>query len=405
MTISDASKFSATDSVLGYLYQLRVALLWALRRLKGDNAFLVSIETLDDVTFEQPDRKPTDLLQTKLHRNRDTTITDASVDLWKTLRVWIEGTNAKEIPAGTTLQLLTTATAPPGTIAAHLRAVSRDPDAAVKAMESTAQSSSNKDNVVAYREFLKLDAAGRRALADRIVVLDQAPSTDDIDSGLKAEVFWAVDRKHHDAFLERLEGWWLRRAIRQLTSCDCRDRIAGTEIEQQMADLREGFKQDALPIDEDVLNALVDEAMLSKHESSAFVRQLELVAASKRRIANAVRDYYRAFEQRSRWVRNDLLRVGEMEAYERRLLEHWEAVFEAMKNELGAEVAEAERQRAGRDVLAWADSATLPMRSSVIEPFVSRGSLHMLADEIRLGWHPDFRDRLSALLARKENVA
>jgi hypothetical protein len=46
------SQFSAADAALGYLYQVRVALLWALRRLKSQTEFLVSIETLDDVTFE-----------------------------------------------------------------------------------------------------------------------------------------------------------------------------------------------------------------------------------------------------------------------------------------------------------------------------------------------------------------
>jgi hypothetical protein len=405
MTTQQSSAFSAADSVLGYLYQLRVALLWALRRLKIDNTFLVSIETLDDVAFEGASGVLTDLLQTKLHRNRETTITDASVDLWKTLRVWIEGIKDNQVPSGTVLQLLTTATAPDGTIAARLRTQNRDGDAALKAMESTAQSSTNKENAAAYAAFLALDLQGRRALVDSIIVLDQAPSTSDLDADLRAEVFWAVDRAHHDAFLQRLEGWWLRRCIKQLTSDDRSDRISGTELEQQMADLREGFKQDALPIDDDVLNTIIDEATYAKHETSNFVRQLELIAASKKRIASAVRDYYRAFEQRSRWVRNDLLHVGECEKYERRLLEHWEAVFEAMKNELGAEVAEAERQRAGRDVLKWAETATLPMRSSVTEPFVSRGSLHMLADEIRLGWHPEFRDKISALLAPKENVA
>ena len=405
VTSSDPSKFSATDSVLGYLYQLRVALLWALRRLKIDNTFLVSIETLDDVTFERPSGVASDLLQTKLHRNRDTTITDASVDLWKTLRVWIEGTNAGDIPPGTTLQLLTTATAPIGTIAAHLRTDNRNNDAAISAMEATAQSSTNKENAAAYKVFLALDLAARRSLVGAIVVLDQAPSSQDLDSDLKAEVFWAVDRKHHDAFLQRLEGWWLRRAIKQLTSSDHSDRISGTELEAHMVDLREQFKQDSLPIDDDLLNAVVDQATYAKHESSVFVQQLELVAATKKRIANAVRDYYRAFEQRSRWLRNDLLLVGEMEGYERRLLEHWDAAFEAMRNELGAEIAEAEKQQAGRDVLRWAESATLPMRSNVTEPFVSRGSLHMLADEVRLGWHPEFRDRVTALLTPKESVA
>jgi hypothetical protein len=38
-------------------------------------------------------------------------------------------------------------------------------------------------------------------------------------------VFWAVERKFHDAFIERLEGWWLRRCLKQLASADVAVRI------------------------------------------------------------------------------------------------------------------------------------------------------------------------------------
>jgi hypothetical protein len=50
--VTGKTSFSAADSALGYLYQVRIALLWALRRFKTDNDFVVSLETLDDVTFE-----------------------------------------------------------------------------------------------------------------------------------------------------------------------------------------------------------------------------------------------------------------------------------------------------------------------------------------------------------------
>ena len=73
--------FSAADSALGYLYQVRVALLWALRRLKIDDNFVISLETLDDVTFETKGGKPEELLQDQHHRNREATLTDASEDL------------------------------------------------------------------------------------------------------------------------------------------------------------------------------------------------------------------------------------------------------------------------------------------------------------------------------------
>jgi hypothetical protein len=172
-----------------------------------------------------------------------------------------------------------------------------------------------------------------------------------------------------------------------------------------MSDLRESFRQDSLPIDDDLLAFDLDEATQAAHADSMFVRQLEIITAGKKRIAAAVRDYYRAFEQRSRWLRDDLLLVGDLSRYERTLIEEWELVFEGVKDALGETAAEDAKQKAAHEVLRWAETVSLPIRPSVTTPFVTRGSLHMLADEARLGWHPDFQDRLGALLVANEPSA
>lgn len=80
-------------------------------------------------------------------------------------------------------------------------------------------------------------------------------------------------------------------------------------------------------------------------------------------------------------------------------------MFEAMRDELGAKATEEAQQKAARDVLTWVESVLLPIRVGVTEPFVCRGSLHMLADEPRIGWHPEFRDRLAMLLSSAETGA
>jgi hypothetical protein len=165
-----------------------------------------------------------------------------------------------------------------------------------------------------------------------------------------------------------------------------------------MSDLREQFKQDALPIDLELLDFNPDDAAVAAHASSVFVHQLNLASAGKRRVTAAVRDYYRAFEQRSRWLRNDLLMVGDVDNYERRLVEEWELNFEAMRDELGDSAADDAKTSAARKVLEWAEKTNIPIRPAVTEPFVTRGSLHMLADELRVGWHLEFKERLSHLL-------
>ena len=404
------SPFSAADSALGYLYQVRVALLWSLRRARTGTNFLVSLETLDDVTFESlqaTGSKPDELLQTKHHRKSEASLTDASGDLWKSLRVWFEGRANNTIPSDAALYLLTTGAAPKDGAAWFLRCDgARDVEKALQRLETVTQTSESEANAPAYKAFLAVTGTARRAILDNVVVLDRAPGVLTIDDDLKAEVHWSAETKHLDAFLQRLEGWWLRRVIKQLAAVPQLGSILSGEIEAEMTELREQFKQDNLPIDDDLLQFTLDDATHAAHEGYRFVRQLKLIEAGKRRVAAAIRDFYRAFEQRSRWLREDLLLVGDLSRYEGKLVEEWELVFEAAKDEIDATAAEAAKRKAARSVLAWAERATIPIRPGVTEPFVVRGSFHMLADEKppRIGWHPDFHDRLAQLLSPSASV-
>lgn len=393
--------FSAVDATLGYLYQVRSALLWSLRRMKGEPDFLVSVETLDDVTFETTGGDATDLLQTKHHRKGTATLTDASPDLWKTLRIWFEGHTFGTIPPTANLYLVTTGTTPYNSAAFRLRAGSRDVTLAQQALDATASSSTNQTNQSAYEAYLNATLAERTAILERVVIIDASPSVEDLDSELRQEVYWAAGKEHHAAFLDRLEGWWLRRVLRQLTAAP-QDRIGSVELEAQMSDLREQFKQESLPIDDDLLEFTLDDATKAAHENATFVRQLEIVKAGKRRIAIAIHDYYRAFEQRSRWLRDDLIVGLDLHKYEKRLTEEWEVVFEAMRDDLGSTTTDEAKEQAARSVLAWAERTTIPIRPNVTEPFVSRGSLHLLADDMRIGWHPEFLEQLTSLLSAKE---
>jgi len=87
--MQDRSQYSAAASLLGYIYQCRLALLESLKRLKSDPDIAVAIETLDDVVFEK-DGSPTEVIQVKHHIARKASLTNASTDLWKTIRIWCD---------------------------------------------------------------------------------------------------------------------------------------------------------------------------------------------------------------------------------------------------------------------------------------------------------------------------
>ena len=379
---------------MGYLFQCRYALLDALRRLReSDDEFLVSIETLDDVVFEKQGQ-PAELLQLKHHVNHAANLTDASVDLWKTLRIWCEGYSSRFISDDTIHYLITTSNASENSAASYLMFDGRSIDVAIQKLLATAQTSTSVTNEKGYEAFLALSDDERENVIGRVFVLDASPNIVEVLEGLKREVRWAAAQKHRDVFVQRLEGWWFRRVVHHLVGA--REAILSQEIEAEMSDLREQFKEDNLPID--VLELDIEHnAFLSEQ----FVHQLKLIDISNPRIRIAIREYFRAFEQRSRWVREDLLHVGELEKYERRLVEEWEILFERMKDELGEDAAETEKKNAAQALYKWIESeANFPIRPRCGEPFVTRGSYHILANGSRpkVGWHPDFLEKIKELL-------
>ena len=106
------SVHSAAQSAAGYLYQARLALAEGLRYAYAESGIDIAVEKLDDVSFEKRG-SALELLQTKHHLKKAGNLTDKSVDLWKTLRVWAEAAKSdSSLPGLTRFALVTTAQAP-----------------------------------------------------------------------------------------------------------------------------------------------------------------------------------------------------------------------------------------------------------------------------------------------------
>src|SRR6185312_15883928 len=75
----------------------------------------------------------------------------------------------------------------------------------------------------------------------------------------------------------------------------------------------------------------------TENDPRTFVAQLRKIGISSNRIRNAILDYYRAFEQRSEWARENLLVSGEVEEYEDRLADEWsrykDVAFENLRDD------------------------------------------------------------------------
>ena len=377
------SSFDASPSMLGYLYQVRMALVLLLRKVKSDPGASVALENFDDISFHSGGNV-LEQLQTKLVSAK--TLLDTSVDLWKTLRVWSEQFYQGSLdPASTTLTLLTTAEAPIGSAAAYLGVEDRNHSKALEILEKITIQSKNAANQKGFQAFNRLPKTRRSQLIRSVYVLAKSPDMAEAGNLLRQELRVATVPKNIEAFASRVEGWWFGEAVQQLSGQQ--PFLKGSALLDELSDLREQFRLDALPIDFAEVTLPADSSL----DDSTFVKQLQYINLGATRITSAKLDFYRATRQRGRWIDDQVISNAELSNFERRLVENWLDLFEGCRQECDG----SDKQRTGREIYGRTlRTPQLLIRAGCTEPFVMRGSYHSLADIPKVGWHPEYENLL-----------
>lgn len=403
MTDSTTDRYAAGEQGLGYIYQARLALLHLLQ-LPEDTA--VCVEKDDDLDFIDSDRGKS--LVSLKHKAVGDRLTDLSVDFWKSVNVWLARYNRDGRSASNLRFFLFTT----GTVSADSFLTRLLPDqpvasgnAATLVELADAALATSKSQLIGpiAAKFNELSDPEKQDFLERILILDGSPRIGDIPAIIKDKHMRSVRREHREFIFERLEGWWNDAVIKQLTSVRVEE-IFGYEVSDKLSAFAEEYKADNLPIA--FRGKVPADEIDTDTDLRLFVAQLREIGISSNRIRSAILDYYRAFEQRSAWARENLLVSGEVEEYEDRLADEWarykDVAFEKLKDD---SVEDALRE-AGATLYNWAEFETgkiesLRIRARVTEPYVLRGSFHILADttpEPRVYWHPRFLDRLGKVL-------
>lgn len=355
----------------------------------------MSVERLDDVSFEK-DGSPIELLQTKHHIDRVASLTDASPDIWKTLRVWAEAAaDDPSLPSRAKLVLVTTGEAPEGSAASLLRprqsyahGMKRNPKLAKEILTGIAEASQNKTLKPAFSAFLALSDAMRSSLLSAIEVVDRQPLLTEIGGELEQSLRLVAQSGKAAQAREMLEGWWWPR-ICEVLMANPPDPIPISALEAKLDDIRELLKRDAIIADFEY--AEPSDMEIAEYDGFRFVKQLHLIGLGGNRLRFAKRDYYRAFVQRSKWTREHVVLDEELEKFEQRLVEEWEPRFAAMCDaHAQSEIDETKLKQDAQEIYYWVETeARLPFRS-ITAKFLNVGSYHILANDLRVGWHRDF---------------
>jgi len=392
MTVVTMNKFTAAPAALGYLYQCRYALYLLLERSRTDTDAQISVEKFDDIAFEKAGT-PEELVQTKHHVGKVCDLSDSSPDLWTTLRAWAEAiSNGIISPPAIILTIITTARAADGTAAGYLKdGLNRDSAKAHDLIVKAAARMAGKQLKPAREAFAKLDTQKQQQMVDAIHVLDGSPDITDTGALIRKTLGFPVPSALIPAFYERLEGWWIGQLIERLSG-HTKTPLSAVALGRAMDDLRDSFRADSLPID--FRTALPPVGVVTADRK--FVEQLRLIDAANTRINWARVDFFRAYAQRSRWLRDNLLALPQLDEYDRVLIEEWERERDRLEERAIEGEPSGDVVKRGAQLYDCLQKNCLPIRTNCTEPYVGRGSYHLLADRLFVGWHRDFRDLLSS---------
>lgn len=406
MAGTPSDKFTAAEQGLGYIYQARFALL-RLLQLPEDTA--VFLEKDDDLDFVG--RNGERSLGSLKHKAIGDRLTDLSTDFWKSVNIWlVRYKRDGRIASNLRFFLFSTATVSATSFLARLLSdpavTSKDSvdtqTLADQADAALAESTSQLIKPIAAA-FEELSALEKQDFLERILIFDGSPRIDEIPQTVRENHMRSVRREHREFVFQRLEGWWADVIINHLTGSRP-EGIFGYEVSDKLSSFAEEYKADNLPIT--FRGKMPAEEIDTNTDPRLFVTQLREIGISSSRIRSAILDYYRAFEQRSAWARENLLVSGEVEEYEDRLADEWTRYKDFAFEKLNEDSAEEALREAGATLYNWAEFETgkidsLRIRARVTEPYVLRGSLHILADaapEPRIYWHPKFLSRLGEVL-------
>jgi hypothetical protein len=398
--MTNKNTHDASGQLTGYLYQVLMALLLLLENT--DNDAQICLEKYDDIAFVEED-EPLILIQTKHHLKRQSDLSNASTDLWRTINSWCD--SLKKSPFGlstTKFLIITTAMIKNDTVASFLSNTNtRDTKKALGILCNTAKTSHAQANDNFYKNFIDMPSSLQKHLVDNTYVYANSYDIEKLKQAIMRFVRCATINQFEEKVYEKLIGWWVREIIKCLLSSELIF-INRMQIQQVLYDIGGEYQTDSLPIDIDFTHSPTNEELNQIGQNTRiFIEQLKLIMLSDSRIKRCVRDYYNAFRQRSIWVREQLLLVNELSDYETFLIDEWNRLFLIMKEDMedrGNNLSEKVKVGAGKKLLNEIENLNINIREKVNKPFIMRGTYQELANGLKIGWHVDFINRLCHLL-------
>lgn len=375
--------YAAAASSIGYDYQIRLALFKAFEL---DESNQIQIEALDDIEINSTDNNK--ILLSLKHKKEGEKLTNLSIDFWKSVNIWIDRFN--QLNSDLSFLLCTTNTVSENSFLKKLTIGSKELITESSLQEIIKKLSKSKDeHIIKIRDkFLKIDDNQKIEILNRITIIENSIRITDIPQKIQNSRFRSIDIKYRHLVYERLEGWWFHTVILLMTGKTSKP-LTGKDISLKLQEISVEYFEENLPITFDELSKSEIDYSIYLDNPYEFIRKISSIKLQTSQIQRAIFDFYRASNQRIEWLENSLISISELQKFENTLVDEWER-FKDNNYYEDDNLSEDQLIKIGRAIYNWSQCCNIYIKPKVTEPYVTRGSFHILADDIcnRVYWHP-----------------
>jgi hypothetical protein len=378
---------------LGYSLQTTRATVRLLQAAPGSS---VSVEVLDDVAMTTAEGDTT--VEQSKSVGTTNPVADRSVEFWKTLANWVQAVESGQIdPATTTFEIFVSKKRT-GRIAQsfHAAATAMDATAVIAAAQAVLwgappKYAAREKVATTLRPYVECFFTAKDGVAARIVerlslVFGSGSSHSDLVALLRGKI---ISDEMLDVVAQQMLGWVKKEIDSRIEQAKSAVLHADDFLTELSAFVR---KVDRFAI----LNSFAPQPDKTKVDlefrGRTYVRQLDIIGADYDSKLAAANDYLRASIDRSVWAAKGLVHRSSFDTFEEALTRAWTA-----KRDIVAVQAKGEPpDTCGRLLYSECSLVQPPLEGRTVPPHFTPGCYHALADQLAVGWHPDFKSVLAS---------
>ena len=376
---------SAPGQALGYSLQVTRLTHLLIEAAEGSHG---SLEVIDDVGVVGPDGSTT-AVQTKSALTGNP-LGDHSVALWKTLANWADAIATANLPADKLCLVLYVSKPASGPISQQLASATSDDE--IQAAIAHVRTKLLSNGPTADSEVKEhID----RFFAHGLNVLKSVIKAFRIDCGSgspQADLQQALDnfcfREGRARQLADMACGWVKSRVDELHERKLPAILSRDEFHRDMQAFYTKFVERSILIS---FAKAPTPADVETHRAKTFVRQLEIIAVDFEDQMAAISNYFKAALDRTNWGVSGMVQKESFDELDKNLVETWK------NHQKTTAIRDGHRppEHQGQLLLVECMKHTAPVENLQAPPHFIPGCFHVLADDLKVGWHPDFKKLLA----------